>query len=310
MLGCVVGDALGRPFETMGASDARLGGLLRAMLVSDAPWRYTDDSEMMIAVAESLVRRGGVATDDLLPALAASYDPTRGYDQGMKLALEAHRAGRRSGAFASWHEGSRGNGGAVRVVAIACAYHDDPKTLTALAEESAGVTHAHPLGRAGAVAHALAIARVLARQNTARRIAVPTLLKRLSRPLVVTTGLASKLEAVARLVDASATAAEAARILGNGTLAEQAVPLALFCFLRWAPDFKAVVTNAVLAGGDTDTIAAMSGALCGALAGEAAIPPRWLERLEGEAKDPTYLRALADRAFELWSGEASKRETI
>ena len=75
----------------------------------------------------------------------------------MNVALATFRQGRRAVAFSSWNEGSKGSGGAVRVVPIACAYHDDPD-LAALAEDSAGVTHAHPNGRAGAVVHALAMA--------------------------------------------------------------------------------------------------------------------------------------------------------
>lgn len=255
---------------------------------------------MMLSVAESLVRVAGVSADDILSTLASNYDVTRDYPCGVKLVLEGVRAGRRSGAFASWQNGSQGNGGAVRVVPIACAYHDDPR-LPALVEESASPTHAHPLGRAGAIAQAMAIAYALSRQTTTRRLAPGALLERAARPLVVVTGLASKLKAVGRLVDACAKAPEAARVLGNGTPSEQSVPLAIFCFLRWAPDFEAVVTNAVLAGGDTDTIAAMSGALAGAFAGEEAIPAKWLARLEGEAKGPAYVRALADAVHELWS---------
>jgi ADP-ribosylglycohydrolase len=59
------------------------------------------------------------------------------------------------------------------------------------------------------------------------------------------------------------------------------------------------VRNTVLCGGDTDTIAAMSGALCGALVGESALPTRWVERLENGPKGADYLRALADATFEL-----------
>jgi hypothetical protein len=79
------------------------------------PWRYTDDGEMMIAVGESLVRMGGVSATDLLSTLASSYDPARGYGNGMKLALAAFKRGRRAGT-ASWEKGSKGNGGAVRGV--------------------------------------------------------------------------------------------------------------------------------------------------------------------------------------------------
>lgn len=240
-----------------------------------------------------------MSAPDVLATLASSYDPARGYGHGMKLALAAFRRGGRA-ASASWEEGSKGNGGAVRVVPIACAYHDDLDLLASLAEDSAGVTHAHPLGRAGAVAHAVAIACVLRRRGDWDDGSRASLLTSVSRiRLVASTTLASKLDSVRSLLDGSAPSMEAARVLGNGVLAEEAVPLALFCFLRGAPDFEQVITSAVLAGGDTDTIAAMSGALCGALVGEEGIPARWVERLDGETKGPARLRALADGALAL-----------
>lgn len=49
-------------------------------------------------------------------------------------------------------------------------------------------------------------------------------------------------------------------------------------------------------GGDTDTLAAMAGALSGARLGAAAIPKPWLERLE----DVGRICATADLLFELW----------
>lgn len=305
-LGCIVGDAIGRPFEMMSASDGRLGSALRAMLVDmPRPWRYTDDGEMMISVAESLVRTGGVSATDLLSSLASNYDPARGYGHGMKLALAAFRRGGRA-ASASWEEGSKGNGAAVRVVPIACAYHDDTDLLSALAEDSAGTTHAHPLGRAGATAHAIAIACVLRnRGDWDRAAAVKLIVNLVSNRLIAKSTLASKFDSVLRLSDACATSADAGRVLGNGTLAAEAVPLALFCFLRWAPDFESVVTNAVLAGGDTDTIAAMSGTLCGALVGEDGVPSRWIERFEHEPKGPSHVRSLADATLAISAQRAT-----
>jgi hypothetical protein len=55
-----------------------------------------------------------------------------------------------------------------------------------------------------------------------------------------------------------------------------------------------------MCGGDTDTIAAMSGACCGALVGESALPSPWVERLERGAKGVDHIRALADAVFDLW----------
>ena len=235
----------------------------------------------------------------MLSTLANNYDPARGYGHGMKRALEAFKRGDRMPSFSSWSEGSKGSGGAVRVVAVACAYHDDPALLAALAEEVAGLTHGHPLGRAGAVVHAVALASALGRtdvhadfESVANAVC--------NHPLVAGTVMGTKLEMVRNLLAASADSHVAVRSLGNGVLADEAVPLALFSFLRWAPDLEAVVRNTVLCGGDTDTIAAMSGALCGAVAGEDAFPTRWIERLEKGPKGADYLRTLADATFERW----------
>ena len=52
--------------------------------------------------------------------------------------------------------------------------------------------------------------------------------------------------------------------------------MALYCFLRHAGSFADAVHQAIFIGGDTDTIASMTGALSGAFLGEAAIPAGWL----------------------------------
>lgn len=296
-LGCALGDAIGRPFEMMSASDGRLGPALDALLTRSGSLSYSDDTEMMSSVAESLTRMGSVSSADILSTLARNYDPARGYGHGMKRALEAFERGHRAPGFSTWAEGSKGSGGAVRVVAIACAYHDDPALLAALAEESAGVTHAHPLGRAGAVVHAAALASALGQANPD----YGTMTKEVLRHRRVSgTPMQAKLELVRELLAASADSRTAAEALGHGVLAEEAVPLALFSFLRWGPDLDAVVRNTVLCGGDTDTIAAMSGALCGAVVGERGLPARWLERLEKGPRGADYVRSLADSTFELW----------
>ena len=60
---------------------------------------------------------------------------------------------------------------------------------------------------------------------------------------------------------ANAPAYEAAAVLGTGIAAAEAVPAALFAFTRHIDSFTDAVTQAVQLGRDTDTIAAMTGAL-------------------------------------------------
>lgn len=292
MLGCAVGDALGRPFEMMSATDPRLRARWESLSNGSTPLPTSDDAAMMLAIAESLVRTEGVCPRDILAALARGYDPARGYGHGMTRALDARR--RRTGppAAATWPEGSKGSGGAVRSVAIACAYHDDPVGLAPRAEDAAATTHAHPIGRAGAIVHAAAIARIVASPS----IDGAELLHRIQYALTSPTPFDQPLRVLSDLLANHADTSTAVRTLGNGLFADQTVPLALLLFLRWAPHFPTVIEQAVLAGGDTDTIAAMAGALCGALVGEAGIPVDWLDRTDAVPR----ARSLADATFDFY----------
>jgi len=148
----------------------------------------------------------------------------------MRRALEAVRRGDGTPAFSTWAEGSRGSGGAVRLVAVACAYHDDSDGLVALAEETAAITHAHPIARAGAVLHAIAIGCALAGRD------LESIATRAGAHGVVADALGEKIARVRSLVAAAADGPTAVSALGNGVVADEAVPLALFCFARWAPD--------------------------------------------------------------------------
>jgi ADP-ribosylglycohydrolase len=68
--------------------------------------------------------------------------------------------------------------------------------------------------------------------------------------------------------------------VGNGIRASEAVAAALWAFVRHGTMPEKCVILAVGLGGDTDTIAAMAGALVGALHGTAWIPSRWYEMME------------------------------
>jgi poly(ADP-ribose) glycohydrolase ARH3 len=87
--------------------------------------------------------------------------------------------------------------------------------------------------------------------------------------------------------------------LGSTLHAHRSVVTAIACFATAPGDFESAVGLAIGLGDDTDTVAAMTGALVGAFAGSAAIPPGLLEKLEdGPAKGRTYIISLAAKLFE------------
>jgi ADP-ribosylglycohydrolase len=76
----------------------------------------------------------------------------------------------------------------------------------------------------------------------------------------------------------------------------EAVPTAVGIFLIFRHNFEEAVCAAACAGGDTDTAAAMVGALAGAYHGASAIPKRWLDKLS----ELDRLEKVAASLVDLW----------
>ena len=81
--------------------------------------------------------------------------------------------------------------------------------------------------------------------------------------------------------------------LGHGLQAHWSIPTAIACFAMNPDSYIDTVSAAISLGGDTDTLAAMAGALSGAWLGVSKIPRHLIERLEDGEKGRGYLEGLA-----------------
>ena len=54
------------------------------------------------------------------------------------------------------------------------------------------------------------------------------------------------------------------------------VPMAIFAALKYGNDYRSAIESVIRCGGDTDTVAAITGALIGSKYGKECIPPQWL----------------------------------
>jgi ADP-ribosylglycohydrolase len=128
----------------------------------DAPWIYTDDTEMALSIVEMLRERGSIGQDLLAKRFANRMQFNRGYGQGAYAVLCGVKDG------LNWHHltqigfrgmGSFGNGAAMRVAPLGGFFADRPLNIIRdQARLSAEVTHAHVEGVAGAIAVAVAAA--------------------------------------------------------------------------------------------------------------------------------------------------------
>lgn len=80
------------------------------------------------------------------------------------------------------------------------------------------------------------------------------------------------------------------------------VPLATFAFLRFGDQPLSALTEAISAGGDTDSIAAIVGGWVGALHGQSGLPKDLLDLINDGPFGPSHLRRLADNLMDVRGG--------
>jgi poly(ADP-ribose) glycohydrolase ARH3 len=291
LLGLAVGDALGGKFEAQTAEAIRARFPSAEALIAyptDEIW-YTDDTQMAIGVAETLVAQGQITEERLCQAFVANYVPSRGYGRGARAVLEAMEDGRDYRQVAAEHfpGGSYGNGAAMRVAPVGLVFRDNRSRLWEQARLSALPTHLHPLGIEGAQLLALAVALCTQMTQFDRALFFGEL-----QSACASGEYRAKLEAAARVQSADDLAA-----LGNRIYALESVPTAIASFALAPESYVDAVANVIFLGGDTDTLAAMAGALSGAYLGVERLPTCLVGLLESSPKGRTYLTDLADQLF-------------
>jgi poly(ADP-ribose) glycohydrolase ARH3 len=290
-IGTFIGDALGRAVEGWPASAIRRSfGILEEL----AEGIYTDDTEMMMGIMESLCE-----VDRFDPGLTAqkflhNFDPSRGYGGRIYGVMDRLRRG------IPWNQAgtdSWGNGSAMRIAPIGFFFYDDPVRLREAAIKSSIITHKHPKGVAGAVVQAAAVGIATRKGLTGEEIEVEGFIDLIMEDVgEIDQEMVRQLKRIKEIEggDLRATIDAIGSHFSCDVSAIGAVPPAIASFLM-TRGFKESVVVAVNCGGDTDTLGAMSGAIAGAYYGHSQIPRQWLIPLENEGRGRDYILSLAER---------------
>jgi poly(ADP-ribose) glycohydrolase ARH3 len=292
LLGLAIGDATGAPYEGLpGDLIFQMGPAKKFVETPPSEVRqYTDDTQMAIGVAETLIECGEIREDALCAAFARNYDPARGYGQGARRVIEAMISGDdwRLLAKSLFPGGSLGNGAAMRVAPVGLMFCDDLDRVAVEAERSALPTHVHPIAIDGARLIALAIALATRDAPFSRGEFLGELKKRaMTEEFQWQLSIAEQLKAGDSLTG-----------FGNSLEAHRSVVTAISCFAGSPDDYSATISRAIGQGDDVDTLAAMAGAISGARLGVSAIPSHLIESLENGSKGRDYIVALAKKIYQ------------
>jgi poly(ADP-ribose) glycohydrolase ARH3 len=246
LVGTAVGEALGGPYD--GWSLARLRREIGE--VRELTGRPAEVTASMAALAEAISADDGFEPARFAERLAASPHLSGGVGRGLTDVVRRLRAGEswESAPFHVYPRGSFGNGAAARIAPVALLLFERDEDLPRLAEESALVTHAHPLGLAGAILQARQIALAIRhRDEEMDPIAVAVTLLSEAESIE----FRQRLRAVEGCLETNAEPKTVRERLGCNTTALGSVPAALYCFLAGLASFEDAVVLAASFGGAT-----------------------------------------------------------
>ena len=237
----------------------------------------TDDSEMALALARAVVAAGNYDDGKVLEAYRAWYrtDP---FDVGdtTRAALVGYLVA-----------DSQSNGSLMRASPLALlAHRARPEEAAELGRRDSALTHSHPVCRDSVAAFVVAASRAIARGGEPEAAYEAALAW-------------ARSAAVAPVTEALVRAAAEAPRCDEGHIGWVLITLQnAFHELLHAPSIEAGVVATVRRGGDTDTNAAVAGALLGAVHGRAAIPLQWRSMILSCRPHP--LRARHPRPPSCW----------
>jgi len=188
---------------------------------------------------------------------------------------------------------SAGNGPAMRSAILGVLANDESQ-LEDLVQRSTRITHADPRAGEGALLVAKA-ARFASRRNGTD---ITNFIHQLAKT-IEDDDLRGHFEAIEPGLRDGLTPFEFAEQRGwskgvSGFI-NHTVPAAIYCWAHSPKDFRAAVTNAILLGGDTDSVAAITGAICGAGVGTEELPSDWLKQLAEWPRTKKWMTDLATR---------------
>ncbi len=280
LAGCAAGDSIGLPYE--GVDPRRIRKMTRSPLKQSLFFgrgMVSDDTDHTVFVAQSLI---------LHPLDAELF--ARSLAHRLRLWLLCIPAGigfatlrgilklwvgvspEKSGVF------SAGNGAAMRSALIGVFHSRDAALRERFTRAATLLTHRDPKAFYGALAVAEVAAFVTENQRKPSLQELEELVKKCGEGKEWEE-VVSKISSACRSEKLEDSLVPAGVSRGVSGYIYHTLPAALTAWYLGFGDFRKTIESAVFLGGDTDTVAAIAGALAGISCGEDGIPKNWLERL-------------------------------
>ncbi len=305
IVGCAVGDALGAPFQGTLPSSFRVrkGEPVHFRKIPIySLGQYTDDTQLTLAILSAICRARSVDGAEIAREFVRLWDmgeivgPGASTNEAIFNIMIRGMSWEESGT----EEGRAGNGTAMRAAPIGLWNYANPDDIERDARVSSIITHKDARSVAGTIAVAKAV-QICVNSDDIKPV---EFLTEISRSIRGTSELFA--DNIDRLIEWHALEPDRALPLiyaaGNpdtgprqpGMVSGYVIPTvlcSLYFFLQSPRSYIDSVVGSINAGGDADTVAAITGAISGALNGISSIPVTLVETL----KDSKIIQELAEQ---------------
>lgn len=270
LLGLACGDAVGTTLEFKPRdSYSPLTDMVGGGPFGLQPGQWTDDTSMALCLATSLIECNGFDANDQMQRYLRWWregylsSTGRCFDIGNTTLVALERYAHDGNPWAGDDDPmTAGNGSLMRLAPVVLWFHRSSELLER-AGESSLTTHA--------AAEAVDCCRLLA------RVICNALDGKGKAELLAGAAEATSQPKVQALTKGSYQTKTREQVRGNGYCVES-LEAALWC-VHYTNDFEQAILTAANLGEDTDTTAAITGQIAGALYGEQGIPRHWRKKL-------------------------------
>jgi ADP-ribosyl-[dinitrogen reductase] hydrolase len=308
IVGTAIGDALGMPVEGMSpAAIVNKYGFIRSMVAPiPGTWaqqthqlnrgQWTDDTQLMLAIGESIVSKGFLDFEDIAQRHVLCLNDPRGWGRSTLTGIGKIKAGVKWWNSAAL-EGA-GNGTPMKIAPLGVLVGLNKINMfearTAVINISR-MTHGDPRPAIAGILQMEAIAEAIKYGVSGLRCILHSFPDRandleqsLDSEIHIT--LASTLQEAVDMVRTGFTLSEIRDVIGAKSYVVESFPFTIAAVLKYIDNPETCLIELAAQGGDADTTCAMAGALLGAAHGLSSFPGRWRRPLECY----TRLIALAD----------------
>lgn len=284
ILGCLLGGALGDAWG--GAWEGHPGPVVFHIPPTSS---ISDDTQLTLATCESIIENGGIHPERLAAHFATWFATGRvsGIGSSTLKAMRDLVAGVHWALAGSRGEYSAGNSAAMRIAPLA--FLLDPATAgdRTMIRDVCRITHQNDEAYIGALAVVAAIRLILANAWTHENSFLVAAAKSIPDSAVR--------DRINELIPVKLPPSGVASRFGASGYVVDSVPLALYCAQSISEKpLPAVLAQAIEAGGDTDTIASITGQIAGTVAGVCPDHSEYFSRIVGGDQIVQAAEAFAD----------------